>query len=339
MTGDVRSVGLRITWPLGFVLLTVMGCGVSDPPLPSAPLPIPSVLRAEPTAAPTTPASVASAPTGVPTALSAPRTPVSNEGITLTISVGSATSDIPDYNRGDWRHWNDEDGDCQDARQEALIVESQTAVIYQTGDECRVESGEWFGVYTGESFTDPGDLDVDHMVPLANAHRSGGWAWSKERKADYANDLSYANHLIAVQASANRQKGSKGPEDWRPPRHGYWCQYATDWVTIKQNWGLTATQREVDALREMFEVCADPPTLAVAPAAGAPAPSPATATPIAPSDDALRYDPEGPDRDCGDFDTWDEAQAFYIAAGGPETDRHRLDRDGDGVACASLRGN
>ena len=82
----------------------------------------------------------------------------------------------------------------------------------------RVESGDWFGAYTGESFTDPGDLDVDHMVPLENAHRSGGWAWSKERKAEYANDLSYANHLIAVQASANRRKGSKGPEEWKPPR-------------------------------------------------------------------------------------------------------------------------
>ena len=322
---------------LGFVLLIVMGCGATEPPLPSVPLPIPSVLKAEPSA---TPAPAASAPTTAPTT---PPTPSGGDGITLTISVGPATSDIPEYNRRDWRHWTDEDGDCQDARQEVLIAESETTPIFADSEECRVTHVYLTGPYTGKQFGDASDLDVDHMVPLANAHRSGGWAWSKERKADYANDLSYANHLIAVQASANRQKGSKGPEDWRPPRRGYWCQYATDWVTIKQNWGLTATQREVDALREMFEVCAEPPTLAVVPAAGAPtltpAPTPATATPIAPSDGALRYDPEGPDRDCGDFDTWDEAQTFYIAAGGPDTDRHRLDRDGDGVACASLRGN
>ena len=48
------------------------------------------------------------------------------------------------------------------------------------------------------------------------------------------------------------------------------------------------------------------------------------------------YDPFGPDRDCGDFATHQEAQAFYEAAGGPADDRHRLDGDGDGVACESL---
>ncbi|MFG6118731.1 thermonuclease family protein [Thalassobacillus sp. B23F22_16] len=52
---------------------------------------------------------------------------------------------------------------------------------------------------------------------------------------------------------------------------------------------------------------------------------------------ALKYDPNGPDRDCGDFDTQKEAQAFYEAAGGPESDPHRLDgNDKDGVVCESL---
>src|SRR5687768_13885008 len=59
----------------------------------------------------------------------------------------------------------------------------------------------------------------------------------------------------------------------------------------------------------------------------------------------LRYDPAGPDRDCRDFETWEEAQAFYLAAGGPATrdtrdrDPHRLDTDFDGIACESLPGS
>ena len=48
------------------------------------------------------------------------------------------------------------------------------------------------------------------------------------------------------------------------------------------------------------------------------------------------YEPDGPDRDCGDFATHAEAQAFFYAAGGPARDPHRLDGDGDGVACESL---
>lgn len=37
------------------------------------------------------------------------------------------------------------------------------------------------------------------------------------------------------------------------------------------------------------------------------------------------------DRDCADFRTQAEAQAFFRAAG--PGDPHRLDRDGDGLAC------
>jgi hypothetical protein len=50
----------------------------------------------------------------------------------------------------------------------------------------------------------------------------------------------------------------------------------------------------------------------------------------------LRYDPNGPDRDCPDFATQEEAQEFFIAAGGPGRDPHRLDADKDGVACEKL---
>jgi len=43
-----------------------------------------------------------------------------------------------------------------------------------------------------------------------------------------------------------------------------------------------------------------------------------------------------PDRDCSDFKTQSEAQQFFIEAGGPERDPHRLDRDGNGKVCETL---
>lgn len=302
-----------------------VGCAATDPPLPISPLPL---------AAHT--AAVAAG----------------GDANTLVIQVAAVPPNLPKYERGDWRHWVDDDGDCQDARQETLIAEAQGAVEYERADECRVASGDWVGAYTGERFTDPGDLDIDHMVPLANAHRSGAWQWDRARKREYANYLERGNHLIAVKAAANRSKSDKGPEDWQPPRQEYHCQYAADWVDIKQRWGLTATPREAEALRGMLAGCETPITLEVTQAEGVELPVPA-ATPAgagqapagagdagsgpAADGDGLRYDPRGVDRNCGDFETQAEAQAFFEAAGGPNEDRHRLDGDGDGVACASLR--
>ena len=44
----------------------------------------------------------------------------------------------------------------------------------------------------------------------------------------------------------------------------------------------------------------------------------------------------GTDKDCTDFSTHAQAQAFFMANGGPSSDPHNLDRDGDGQACETL---
>jgi endonuclease YncB( thermonuclease family) len=41
------------------------------------------------------------------------------------------------------------------------------------------------------------------------------------------------------------------------------------------------------------------------------------------------------DKDCGDFSTQAAAQNFFLDNGGPQSDPHGLDADGDGVACES----
>ena len=279
--------------------------------------------------------------TAIATAAAASSPTPEGDARRLEIHVRAVPSGIPAYDRHDWRHWTDADRDCQNARQEVLIAESLTPVGYADERECRVTSGSWVGPYTGETFDNAGDLDVDHMVPLGNAHLSGGWSWDAERRELYANDLSYPDHLIAVQARANRAKGARGPDEWKPPLLSYWCEYAIDWIVIKSHWGLTVTEAEFNALQEMLNACEAPTTLARAP--GSPAsPEPASdSTPPVQEASAtpnLPYDPAGPDRDCGDFEDWRNAQDFYEAAGGPADDRHRLDPDGDGVACESLPG-
>jgi competence protein ComEC len=79
-----------------------------------------------------------------------------------------------------------------------------------------------------------------------------------------------------------------------------------------------------------------PTVLAATPAPTQATPATATGAPTIGTAPQLRYDPNGRDRDCGDFATHEEAQAFFVVVGGPARDRHRLDGDNDGVACESL---
>ena len=210
-----------------------------------------------------------------PTATPSP----ARQAVALTLPrQAEVPGDIPAYDRDSWRHWVDDDGDCQDARQEVLIAESRSPVSFKSSRDCEVASGTWVGPYTGVEFTAPSDLDIDHMVPLANAHRSGAWAWDAAKKRAYANDLSYAGHLIATKASANRSKGARGPEDWRPALQRNWCTYAVDWITVKVRWDLSATARELGALQQMLATCGpDSPVVAPANAPDPTAVQPSTA--------------------------------------------------------------
>ncbi len=116
-------------------------------------------------------------------------------------------------------------------------------------------SGRWLSIYDGVEVSDPSELDVDHLVPLAEAWRSGAHAWETDRRAAFANDLSYPDHLIAVTGATNRSKSDSPPNEWRPPLRSTWCRYATAWVTVKTTWSLTVTTAERDALGQMLDTC------------------------------------------------------------------------------------
>jgi hypothetical protein len=160
------------------------------------------------------------------------------------------------YNRdADFGGWIDVDGDCQNTRAEVLIAESQAPVTFTSASDCTVATGRWVDPWSGITTTTAHAFDIDHTVPLANAWRSGAWAWSQAQRVAYANDLADPGHLIAIDASENREKGDSGPETWRPPNTHSWCRYATTWDRIKAKWHLSATYAEWTTLLLMAATC------------------------------------------------------------------------------------
>jgi len=158
----------------------------------------------------------------------------------------------PKYNRSEFGGWIDADRDCQRTRSEVLIEESMTSVTFKSRRNCEVASGRWDDPFSGRSFTNPKMLDIDHVVPLREAHQSGAWKWDRSKKRRYANYLVAKNHLMAVHLSANRSKGLKDPAEWLPPNKAYRKTYARIWIAIKNGWGLTADRVELNALKRIL---------------------------------------------------------------------------------------
>jgi hypothetical protein len=164
-----------------------------------------------------------------------PEPTVTPEIATEPPSVSPET--VPEYDRDEWGRWRDEDKDCQDTRQEVLVRQSEVPPTFKDEKGCKVATGKWTCPYTGETFTDPGKMDIDHVVPLLEAHESGGWRWDEERKRSYFNDLS-PGHLVATSASSNRSKGARGPDEWMPEIPEVKCGYLRAWAGVKEKWGL-----------------------------------------------------------------------------------------------------
>ena len=118
---------------------------------------------------------------------------------------------------------------------------------------CKLTGGSWLSYYDGQEVTDPGALDIDHMVPLAEAWDSGASAWKAARREAYANDQGAAASLVAVTARTNRQKADKDPAQWLPPAPEAQCRYVGEWVATKLRWHLTADTTELEALEAFAE--------------------------------------------------------------------------------------
>lgn len=155
------------------------------------------------------------------------------------------------YNRDFFKHWIDADKNGCDTRAEVLI--SEAVVKPKVDKKCKISGGKWLSSYDNKSVTNASQLDVDHLVPLAEAWRSGAWAWTPKQRQDFANDLSDKRALIAVTLSTNRSKGDKDISEWVPKVDT--CGYVKNWIAIKIRYSLTYDSKEAKSLSDYFENC------------------------------------------------------------------------------------
>ncbi|PAX86726.1 HNH endonuclease family protein, partial [Streptomyces albidoflavus] len=170
-------------------------------------------------------------------------------------ALQSADESRAGYSRTAFKHWtsggNPTDG-CN-TRQEVLIAEAVTAP--EVGPRCAITGGTWFSYYDEVTVDGARGLDIDHMVPLAEAWDSGASAWTAARREAYANDQGQPASLVAVTARTNRSKSDQDPAEWLPPAPGALCRYGAEWTATKLRWNLTIDAQEKTALLDIASSC------------------------------------------------------------------------------------
>ena len=195
------------------------------------------------TAEPSTPAVPATTAEPATTVTTAPADPI--EAMLQGLYV--EPEHLEGYDRDLFEHWIDADGDGCRTRCEVLEAERRT-------DLPELASG-WFSIYDGFTTDDPTKIEIDHVVALAEAWRSGAWSWDAARREAFANDLDEPGALIAVSSKSNQSKADKDPGEWRPTRRESWCEWATSWLAVKAKWQLSVDDRELQALRQVLADC------------------------------------------------------------------------------------
>ncbi|WEH33166.1 HNH endonuclease family protein [Streptomyces sp. AM 4-1-1] len=165
----------------------------------------------------------------------------------LTVQAEGSSSG---YSRAKFPHWITQSGACN--TREVVLKRDGTNV--QQNASCAAVSGSWYSEYDGATWTAASDLDIDHMVPLAEAWRSGASGWTNTQRQSYANDLTRPQ-LIAVTDNVNQAKSDKDPAEWLPPRAAYRCTYVRAWVHVKHYYELTVDSAEKSALQTALKDC------------------------------------------------------------------------------------
>lgn len=157
------------------------------------------------------------------------------------------------FNEIDWSVDHDFDGDCQNTRNEILVLTSLAEVRYTNPRNCEVRTGQWLDYLTGKTFTVAAQLALDHIIPPVYAHNQGGDAWPPQKKLAFAND---PLNLVLTDRSEQRRRRDRGPSRYLPTE-AYQCDYVRQWEAIAEKYDLRLDNRDRGRIRSVLEDCTD----------------------------------------------------------------------------------
>jgi hypothetical protein len=242
VTGHGGPVWASLTGFLGRVIAA--SNAASDP----SPSPAPSGAPSEPV----------SQPAG---SQSAAAQPIATGGLAtqaLATLVVRGRGPLTGYSRDAFgQAWADVDHNGCDTRND-IMRRDLTAKVFQKGSTCVIASGLLADPYSGslmkflQGNTTSSLIQIDHVVPLANAWVSGAQAWPAARRLTYANDPLV---LLAVNGSLNSAKGAGDAATWLPPNRSDWCSYVARQIAVKAAYQLSVTAAEKVAMQKILGTC------------------------------------------------------------------------------------
>ena len=252
----------------------------------------------------------------------------SNARALLDTLAVAAESPRSGYDRDLFHHWDDEDRDGCDTRCEVLAAE-------------RRSNGTWFSLWDGYTASSTSELEIDHVVALAEAWDSGASSWTAARRDAFAD---WTVNLTAVTEASNQRKSDKDAAEWFPSRSASNCALAEITVTTKKVWGLKVDPAEKTALANMLRGCTA--TTSTPPPTPSPTTTrpPSTTTTTRPPTSGCRsaatytakngacvadYEDSSGDVDCGQL----PAAMKPVVVKNPANDPYGLDGDHDGIGC------
>ncbi|MDQ0990620.1 HNH endonuclease family protein [Streptomyces sp. V3I7] len=186
-----------------------------------------------------------------PTASAALPTPVSGATARSYLSqLTVASENRTGYSRDLFPTWITISGTCN--TREWILKRDGSNVV--TDSACVAQSGSWYSPYDGATWYAAADVDIDHLVPLAEAWDSGASKWTTSQRQGFANDVTRPQ-LLAVTDNVNQAKGDQDPSTWMPSVSSYRCTYVRAWVQVKYYYNLSVDSAEKSALTNYLSGC------------------------------------------------------------------------------------